>query len=118
MPHYSSVQVIFGMASAAGFVHYLEVVDPSFRGWGDVFYFCGREYEFCTCGLSWNLLGWYKAAVIWLFVLLSAAGARHLILLVVLGGTLPGDEHVRPTVCSPRTTIVWVPCYSNHQMEA
>jgi hypothetical protein len=33
--------------------------------------------------------GWYKALILWLFVLVSAAGMRALVLLVFVGGSLP-----------------------------
>jgi hypothetical protein len=53
-PH---LQVIIGIASAAKLMHFLEHVQPEFRGWGDVFFFCGEDFRFCTCSFSWNWLG-------------------------------------------------------------
>jgi hypothetical protein len=36
---------------------------PVPQGWGDVYYFCGRGMQHCTCDFKWNLRGWRKAAV-------------------------------------------------------
>jgi hypothetical protein len=107
------LQAIAALSSSAAFMHYLEAVEPDFSGWGDVFYFCGSSFQFCTCSLIWNLLGWYKAIIIWLFVVSSAAGVRHLLMSVTLGGLLPGEEHIdREALIS----IVWrlVPYWMNH----
>ena len=51
------VQLCFGLISAAAWLHFVERLQPSFAGWGDVFFFCGPHYEFCTCHFAWNILG-------------------------------------------------------------
>lgn len=43
--------------SAFSFVTLVQVVEPTFSGWADVFFFCGRSFEFCNCDLTWNALG-------------------------------------------------------------
>jgi hypothetical protein len=66
------MQLVLALTVSALFMHFLEVVQPEFTGWGDVFFFCGSDFQFCTCQLSWNLLGvlsivvcvlWHHAAV-------------------------------------------------------
>lgn len=42
-------------------MHFLEAVQPDFRGWGDVYFFCGHDFRFCTCALTWNVLGARRA---------------------------------------------------------
>jgi hypothetical protein len=63
------------------------------QGWGDVYYFCGRHMQYCTCNLSWNLLGWVKACILWNFVLSSGLGAQFLCIHLGLNGLLPGAAH-------------------------
>lgn len=43
--------------SASAFITLVQVIEPTFSGWADVFFFCGKNFEFCNCNLSWNLLG-------------------------------------------------------------
>uniref|UniRef100_A0A7R9VBC0 RING-type domain-containing protein n=1 Tax=Chlamydomonas euryale TaxID=1486919 RepID=A0A7R9VBC0_9CHLO len=86
-------QFLWGTASAVAFLHYLRH-DPEFRGWGDVYFFCGRRLQYCTCGFRWNALGWVKATVLWNFVLTAALGAQRLAIQVGLNGLLPGEEVV------------------------
>ena len=168
------MQVLGSLTSAALFMHFIEVVQPSFQGWGDVFFFCGEQFQFCTCSLQWNLLGaspaararylakyseraapqlrtlavldciseavrnrrhaimsslnlhhvtagmtagYYKAVVIWCFVLGSAAGVRALVAQLALGGPLPGEEAVEHEVLY---AVLWrlVPFYMNKWEQA
>ena len=39
-------------------------------------------------------IGWYKAIVLWLFTLCSAAGIRNLLAHMLFGGLLPGEEYI------------------------
>ena len=64
------------------------------QGWGDVYFFCGRDLRYCTCNFRWNLLGWGKAFVLWNFVLSTALGAQRFAIQVGLDGLLPGEEFV------------------------
>lgn len=43
--------------SAFAFITLVQLIEPTFSGWADVFFFCGKNFEFCNCNLSWNLLG-------------------------------------------------------------
>lgn len=60
------------------------------QGWGDVYFFCGRDLQHCNCDFQWNARGWRKAAVLWNFVLSAALGAQRLLVQVGLDGFLPG----------------------------
>lgn len=51
------LQACMFFISAFSFVTLVQVVEPTFSGWTDVFFFCGRTFEFCNCDLSWNALG-------------------------------------------------------------
>ena len=62
----------------------------SLQSWGDVYFFCGPEMQYCTCDLEWNLDGWLKALVLWNFVLASVLAVQKLIIAVGLNGLLPG----------------------------
>jgi hypothetical protein len=53
----SGMQAIAGNASALLFLHFLTAVQPEFVGWGDVFFFCGDDFRFCTCNLTWSPVG-------------------------------------------------------------
>jgi len=86
-------QFLWGVFSAVSFLNYLQF-DPEFQGWGDVYFFCGRKLQYCTCGFRWNLLGWVKATVLWNFVLSSALGLQRFAIQVGLNGLLPGEEVV------------------------
>eukprot|EP00892_Ulva_mutabilis_P011458 jgi/Ulvmu1/8685/UM047_0025.1 len=88
------VQACMFFISAFSFVTMVQVVEPTFSGWTDVFFFCGKSFEFCNCDLSWNALGWYKAIVLWLFTLCFAAGVRNLLAHMLFGGLLPGEEYI------------------------
>ncbi|WIA09118.1 hypothetical protein OEZ85_008530 [Tetradesmus obliquus] len=68
--------------------------DSSFRSWGDVYFFCGPQMQYCTCGFRWNLAGWSKAFILWNFVLSAALGVQRLIIQLGLCGLLPGEEVV------------------------
>lgn len=65
------------------------------QGWGDVYFFCGPEHEYCTCSFRWNLLGWWKAATLWNFSIATAVGLQKLALQLGLGGLLPGVDFSR-----------------------
>ncbi len=60
------------------------------QGWGDVYFFCGTAMQYCTCNFRWSLLGWYKAGVLWSFVLSAALGVQRLAMQAGLNGLLPG----------------------------
>lgn len=60
------------------------------QDWGDVYYFCGERFQYCTCDFRWNLQGWGKAAVLWSFILSSVLGLHKLIIQLGLDGLLPG----------------------------
>ncbi len=60
------------------------------QGWADVYYFCGRRLQYCTCGFRWNARGWAKAYILWSFVLSSAAGLQRVVIQLGLNGLLPG----------------------------
>lgn len=57
---------------------------------GDVYFFCGPQMQYCTCGFRWNLAGWSKAFILWNFVLSAALGVQRLIIQLGLCGLLPG----------------------------
>ena len=61
------------------------------QSWGDVYFFCGRNLQFCTCNFRWNLSGWAKAAVLWNFVLSASLGAQRCAIQLGLNGLLPGE---------------------------
>lgn len=82
-------QFVWGILSAVAFLNFLQY-DPEFRGWGDVYFFCGRSLQYCTCHFRWNVLGWLKATVIWNFVLTAALGSQRFLLQIGLNGLLPG----------------------------
>eukprot|EP00798_Chlamydomonas_sp_ICE-L_P023004 gene23004-30196_t len=86
-------QAIWGILSVFPLLHYLHL-DQEFEGWGDVYFFCGRDLRYCTCNFRWNLLGWGKALVLWSFVLSMALGVQRFAIEVGLGGLLPGEEVV------------------------
>lgn len=52
-----SLQVVAALVTSALFMHLVEFIQPDFQGWGDVFFFCGSELQFCTCSIAWNVLG-------------------------------------------------------------
>ncbi|GFH15954.1 uncharacterized protein HaLaN_12287 [Haematococcus lacustris] len=83
----------FGLLTAGLFLHFLQL-DPSYQGWADTFYFCGRELQYCNCNFRWNLMGWYKAYVLWSFMLTWALGVQRIIIQLGLNGLLPGEEVV------------------------
>lgn len=56
------LQACMFFISAFSFVTLVQVVEPTFSGWTDVFFFCGRNFEFCNCDLSWNALGAHLCA--------------------------------------------------------
>lgn len=87
-------QLAWGCASAAAFLYFL-CCDVEFESWGDVYFFCGRRLQYCTCNFRWNGLGWAKATVLWNFILTAALGAQRLLIQVGLNGLLPG----RPPAC-------------------
>ncbi|KAJ9531800.1 hypothetical protein QJQ45_021951 [Haematococcus lacustris] len=105
----------FGLLTAGLFLHFLHL-DPSYQrsslgrpgtaqlraqyrkvagycvqGWADTFYFCGRELQYCNCNFRWNLMGWYKAYVLWSFMLTWALGVQRIIIQLGLNGLLPGN---------------------------
>ncbi len=41
-------QLVWAVSSIAAFLVYLQL-DPEFRGWGDVYFFCGSKLQYCTC---------------------------------------------------------------------
>eukprot|EP00884_Botryococcus_braunii_P017767 jgi/Botrbrau1/4674/Bobra.33_2s0038.2 len=86
-------QMIWGLASAAMLFGFIRN-DPNFKGWGDIYYFCGTDMQYCEPSFSWNLRGWGKAAVMWSFVLSAALGLQKLAIQVCLDGLLPGEEVV------------------------
>ncbi|GFR51567.1 hypothetical protein Agub_g13903, partial [Astrephomene gubernaculifera] len=82
-----------GISAAVLFLQFLQY-DQEFEGWSSVYYFCGSRLQYCTCGFRWNLYGWMKAAVLWVFTLSATLGAQQLIIQAGLGGLLPGEESV------------------------
>ena len=62
------------------------------QGWGDIYFFCGRQQQYCTCDFRWNGAGWCKALSVWSFVLSSALGVQKLAIQVGFGGLLPGEN--------------------------
>ena len=60
------------------------------QGWGDVYFFCGLQMEYCTCNFKWNLQGYAKGLSLFNFVLSAALVLQKLIIHVGLGGLLPG----------------------------
>lgn len=57
-----------------------------------MYYFCGSQGRYCSCDLRWNLAGWYKAAVLWNFVLTSSLAVQKLVIQEGLKGLLPGQD--------------------------
>ena len=92
--HWDVRQAVWGLASAALLANFALVYDRDFRGWADVFYFCGARFQYCGCGLRWNVNGWTKAAILWNFALSAALGVQKLAISGGLGGLLPGEEVV------------------------
>ncbi|KAK9858813.1 hypothetical protein WJX84_002650 [Apatococcus fuscideae] len=86
--------IAWGLLSIGILEYFVLVVDPDFKGWGDVYYFCGSRLQHCTCNFRWNLSGWVKALVLWNFVLSSALGLQKLLAQLGLDGLLPGEEVV------------------------
>jgi hypothetical protein len=68
------------------------------QSWGDVYFFCGRQYEYCSPAFRWNRKGWAKALVLWNLALSSALAVQKLIIVLGLGGLLPGEEVVTKEV--------------------
>lgn len=62
------------------------------QGWGDVYYFCGNNLQYCTCDFRWNYNGWTKAVVLWSVILSAALGIQKLIIQLFLDGLLPGEQ--------------------------
>ena len=60
------------------------------QGWGDVYYFCGKDFQYCTCEFRWNFAGYHKAFVLWNFVLTAALALQKLAIHVGLQGLSPG----------------------------
>lgn len=85
--------VYWGTVSAYLFLCYL-LYDTEFQGWGDVYFFCGNNHQYCRCNFRWNILGWWKAFALWNFSISFAFGLQKLALLLGLGGLLPGEEVV------------------------
>ncbi|KAK9818153.1 hypothetical protein WJX72_007878 [[Myrmecia] bisecta] len=83
----------WGLLSVCAFACYLQH-DKGFKGWADVYYFCGGELELCDCDFSWKAGAWVKAAVLWNFVLSAALGLQKLIVEVGMEGLLAGEEVV------------------------
>jgi len=107
--------VVWGFASCLGLLSFLQS-DPSFQGWGDVYFFCGRDMRHCSCDFRWNARGWRKAAALWSFVLSAALGAQRLLVQLGLDGFLPGEEGI---TWESFVSVCWrlVPYYLN-QWEA
>lgn len=89
MGRWDRQQFLWGIFSIFAFANFLQR-DPEFKGWGDVYFFCGRQLQYCSCNFRWNVYGWLKATVLWNFVLTSALGAQRLAIQVGLNGLLPG----------------------------
>ena len=72
------------------------------QDWGDVYYFCGKSLQYCTCNFRWNALGWLKAGILWNFILSAALGLQRLAIQIGLTGLLPGKLNCMtlPTACS------------------
>lgn len=87
------IGVYWGAVSAYSFMGFV-LYDTHFEGWGDVYFFCGMNHEYCSCNFHWNLLGWWKAFAIWNFFIAFAFGLQKLALQLGLGGLLPGEEVV------------------------
>lgn len=62
------------------------------QGWSSVYFFCGTDLQYCTCGFKWNVRGWIKAAVLWQFILSAGLGLQRLVIEVGLNGLLPGAQ--------------------------
>ncbi|CAK0750091.1 hypothetical protein CVIRNUC_001963 [Coccomyxa viridis] len=88
------LHLLWGVCSASVFLHFILRVEPDFKGWGDVYYFCGSDMRFCTCDFKWNWAGWRKAFTLWNFILTTALGLQKLAIKVGLNGLLPGEEVV------------------------
>ncbi len=91
MGRWDRQQFFWGVTSAIAFLNFLHL-DPEFEGWGDVYFFCGRRLQYCSCNFRWNAYGWAKATVLWNFVLTAALGAQRLATQVGLNGLLPGES--------------------------
>ncbi|KAK9806487.1 hypothetical protein WJX73_002224 [Symbiochloris irregularis] len=106
-------QLCWATGSFAAFLNFVCFLDPSFSGWGDVYYFCGTHFQYCTCDLGWNLNGYFKAVVLWNFTLSAAVGLQKLIIQTGLGGLLPGEEIVTKEAF---VSIVWrlIPYWLNN----
>lgn len=53
--------------------------------------------------------GWYKALILWLFVLVSATGVRALVLFVFVGGLLPvriSTEYFQTMACISKCVAI------------
>lgn len=87
------IGIYWGTISSYNFLCYL-LYDTDFQGWGDVYFFCGANHQYCTCHFHWNILGWWKAFALWNFSIAFAFGLQKLALLMGLGGLLPGEEVV------------------------
>eukprot|EP00210_Caulerpa_lentillifera_P006184 g5908.t1 len=87
------IGVFWGTLSSYNFILYL-LHDSNFEGWGDVYFFCGYNHEYCSCSFHWNIYGWWKAFALWNFSIAFAFGLQKLALLLGLGGLLPGEEVV------------------------
>ena len=61
-----------------------------------VYFFCGKQLQYCSCDFRWNVLGWCKAMVLWNFVLTTALGGQRLAILIGLNGLLPGEGGHHP----------------------
>ncbi|MEW5308759.1 MAG: hypothetical protein WDW38_000693 [Sanguina aurantia] len=86
-------QAQWGVVSALVFLYWFHKT-PHFQGWGDVYFFCGPNIEFCTCNMRWNTAGWIKALAISNFVLSAMLGVQRCALQFGLHGLLPGEEQV------------------------
>ena len=63
------------------------------QGWGDVYYFCGSNMDFCNCSMQWNYRGWLKAIILWNFVLSASVALQKLIIQAGFKGLLPGQSY-------------------------
>ena len=77
------------------------------QGWGDVYYFCGSQGRYCSCDMRWNLAGWYKAAVLWNFVLTTSLAIQKLLIQEGLKGLLPGQDCHYPAI-SPASSCCMI----------
>ena len=67
------------------------------QAWGDVYYYCGEQMQYCTCDLRWNLAGWFKAFGLWNFLLSGALAVQKLVIHAGLKGLLPGPSMAQQT---------------------